>query len=320
LGTLLLAKLRDGFPDRLTCTFSVYPSPKVSDVVVEPYNAILSIHHLLENGDETMVIDNEALYNISHNVLKLKRDPTFLELNHVIALVMGGITCSLRFPGKLNGDLRKMGVNLVPFPRLHFFLLAQAPLFAPEEAGRVKLTVKEITDQMWSSKNFLANVKPEDGKYMTAQCLYRGNIAAEEVDREVASTQTKYSEDFVAWIPNNIKTSMVSVPPIDTPMSGTFVANTTAIKAVFQRISAQFATMYKRKAFLHWYKGEGMDEMEFQESDKNVRDLVTEYQDKQDIVVSTEDEPASAEEVSEEEEEEEAEEAEEAEEEEEEDA
>merc|ERR1712172_157977 len=68
-------------------------------------------------------------------------------------------------------------------------------------------------------------------------------------------------------------------------MSATFVANTTAIKGVFQRISAQFAKMYKRKAFLHWYKGEGMDEMEFQEADKNVRDLITEYQDKQDAVV-----------------------------------
>merc|ERR1712021_178923 len=67
--------------------------------------------------------------------------------------------------------------------------------------------------------------------------------------------------------------------------SATFVANTTAIKGVFQRISAQFAKMYKRKAFLHWYKGEGMDEMEFQEADKNVRDLITEYQDKQDAVV-----------------------------------
>jgi len=43
--------------------------------------------------------------------------------------------------------------------------------------------------------------------------------------------------------------------------------------------------MFKRKAFLHWYKGEGMDEMEFQESDKNLRDLVTEYQDKQDAQV-----------------------------------
>jgi tubulin beta len=295
LGTLVLVKVRDAYADRLTATYSVYPSPKVSDVVVEPYNAILSIHQLLENSDETFVIDNEALYNISHNVLKLEKDPTFLELNHVISLVMGGITSSLRFPGKLNGDLRKMGVNLVPFPRLHFFLLAQAPLFAPADAGKVKLSVQELTEQMWSGKNFLANVKAEDGKYLTASCLYRGPLSTEEVDRQVAAVQEKYSDDFVEWIPNNIKTSMISTPPADAPMSATFVANTTAIKSVCQRISAQFATMYKRKAFLHWYTGEGMDQMEFQEADSNVRDLVSEYIDKQDAEVDLDSEKGSEE-------------------------
>ena len=45
---------------------------KVSDVVVEPYNAILSMHELSENSDETFVIDNEALFNISDNVLQQK--------------------------------------------------------------------------------------------------------------------------------------------------------------------------------------------------------------------------------------------------------
>lgn len=199
---------------------------------------------------------------------------------------MAGITASLRFTGKLNGDLRKMGVNLVPFPRLHFFLVAQAPLFAPGDGAKVKLTVAELTDQMWSSRNFLAGIKPEDGKYLTASCSYRGDLATQEVDDEVAKVQQKMMDDFVTWIPNNIKSSMISVPPTDTKFSATFVANTTAIKGVFQRISASFAKMYKRKAFLHWYKGEGMDEMEFQEADKNLRDLVSEYQDKQDAVVN----------------------------------
>merc|ERR1712244_106293 len=113
----------------------------------------------------------------------------------------------------------------------------------------------------------------------------RGAIATNEVDDEIAKIQAKMADDFVSWIPNNIKSSIIAVPPEGVGMSGTFVANTTAIKGVFQRISAQFAKMYKRKAFLHWYKGEGMDEMEFQEADKNVRDLITEYQDKQDAVV-----------------------------------
>merc|ERR1712217_328706 len=134
-----------------------------------------------------------------------------------------------------------------------------------------------------------------------------------EVDDEIAKIQQKMADDFVSWIPNNIKSSIIAVPPEGVGMSGTFVANTTAIKGVFQRISAQFAKMYKRKAFLHWYKGEGMDEMEFQEADKNVRDLITEYQDKQDAVVDLDeddeddedDEEVSGDEDSEPEEEEE---------------
>jgi len=243
------------------------------------------------------VIDNEALFSISHNVLKQK-EPKYHDLNWVISMTMSGITASLRFSGKLNGDLRKMGTNLVPFPRLHFFLLAQAPLFAKDPlldahnnnngggvAAKVNTNVQELTDQMWSSRNFLSNVKAEDGKYLTASCGYRGAIATNEVDDEIAKIQAKMADDFVTWIPNNIKSAIINVPPEGTPMSATFVANTTAIKGVFQRISAQFAKMYKRKAFLHWYKGEGMDEMEFQEADKNVRDLITEYQDKQDAVV-----------------------------------
>jgi len=295
MGTLLLLKIRDNYPDRITATFSVYPSPKVSDVVVEPYNATLSIHQLLENSDQTFVIDNEALFSISHNVLK-QQEPKYSDLNWVISMTMSGITASLRFSGKLNGDLRKMGTNLVPFPRLHFFLLAQSPLFAPGQGSKVKVTVQELTDQMWSSRNFLANVKAEDGKYLTASCGYRGAIATQEVDDEIAKIQAKMADDFVTWIPNNIKSAIITVPPEGCDMSATFVANTTAIKGVFQRISAQFAKMYKRKAFLHWYKGEGMDEMEFQEADKNVRDLITEYQDKQDAVVDLEDEEESGDE------------------------
>ena len=48
-------------------------------------------------------------------------------------------------------------------------------------------------------------------------------------------------------------------------MSATFIGNSTAIQELFKRISEQFTAMFRRKAFLHWYTGEGMDEMEFTE-------------------------------------------------------
>ena len=69
---------------------------QVSDTVVEPYNAILTVNQLIENTDETYCIDNEALYDICFRTLKLKT-PTYGDLNHLVSLVMSGVTTCLRF-------------------------------------------------------------------------------------------------------------------------------------------------------------------------------------------------------------------------------
>lgn len=54
-------------------TFSVLPSPKVSDVVTEPYNATLSLHQLIENADSVVCLDNDALYDICSKTLKINK-------------------------------------------------------------------------------------------------------------------------------------------------------------------------------------------------------------------------------------------------------
>ena len=89
MGTLLISKIREEYPDRIMNTYSVIPSPKVSDTVVEPYNATLSVHQLVENTDETYCIDNEALYDICFRTLKLTT-PTYGDLNHLVSLTMSG--------------------------------------------------------------------------------------------------------------------------------------------------------------------------------------------------------------------------------------
>jgi len=65
-------------------------------------------------------------------------------------------------------------------------------------------------------------------------------------------------------------------------MAVTFIGNSTSIQEMFKRVSEQFTLMFRRKAFLHWYTGEGMDEMEFTEAESNMNDLVSEYQQYQD--------------------------------------
>jgi len=281
MGTLLLSKIREEYADRMMMTFSVFPSPKVSDTVVEPYNATLSVHQLVENADEVMVIDNEALYDICHKTLKLQQ-PTYGDLNHLVSATMSGVTCCLRFPGQLNSDLRKLAVNLIPFPRLHFFMISYAPLTARGVQGYRNITVPELVQQMFDAKNMMCASDPRHGRYLTAAALFRGAMSTRDVDDQMVSSLNKNSSYFVEWIPNNIKSAVCDIPPPGLKMATTFVGNSTSIQEMFKRISEQFSAMFRRKAFLHWYTGEGMDEMEFTEAESNMNDLVSEYQQYQD--------------------------------------
>ncbi|KAG7592342.1 Tubulin/FtsZ C-terminal [Arabidopsis thaliana x Arabidopsis arenosa] len=289
MGTLLISKIREEYPDRMMLTFSVFPSPKVSDTVVEPYNATLSVHQLVENADECMVLDNEALYDICFRTLKLST-PSFGDLNHLISATMSGVTCSLRFPGQLNSDLRKLAVNLIPFPRLHFFMVGFAPLTSRGSQQYISLTVPELTQQMWDSKNMMCAADPRHGRYLTASAIFRGQMSTKEVDEQILNIQNKNSSYFVEWIPNNVKSSVCDIPPKGLKMAATFVGNSTSIQEMFRRVSEQFTAMFRRKAFLHWYTGEGMDEMEFTEAESNMNDLVAEYQQYQDATADEEGE------------------------------
>jgi len=277
LGTLLLAKIREEYPERLISTYSVLPSQKVTDTVVEPYNATLSIHELIENADCVFCLDNEALSDICKKTLKINT-PDLNDLNRLVSNVMSGITCSLRFPGQLNTDLRKLAVNLVPFPRLHFFLVANAPIVSKETAMYTNQTVAELTTQMFDAKNLMAACDPRKGKYLTASAVYRGQVTTKEVDAQISLMKTKNSPYFVQWIPSNINSSVCNIAPKGVALSSTFIANSTSIKALFQRLSSQFSLMFRRKAFLHNYIMEGMEELEFTEADANMKDLINEYQ------------------------------------------
>ncbi|KAH7054532.1 beta tubulin [Macrophomina phaseolina] len=288
MGTLITSKIREEFPDRMMATFSVMPSPKVSEVIVEPYNATLSVHELVENADETFCIDNEALYDICLRTLKVNH-PSYGDLNNLVSAVMSGVSTSLRFPGQLNSDLRKMAVNLVPFPRLHFFMVGFAPLTARGSRSFRNLSVAELTQQMLDPKNMMAASDVRNGRYLTCSTIFRGNVSMKEVEDQMRNLQDKNSSYFVEWIPNNVQTAVCSIPPRGLRMSSTFVGNSTSIQELFKRIGDQFSAMFRRKAFLHWYTNEGMDEMEFTEAESNMNDLVAEYQQYQNASVNEEE-------------------------------
>ena len=71
-------------------------------------------------------------------------------------------------------------------------------------------------------------------------------------------------------------------------MSATFLGNSTSMKDLFCRVGDSFSQMFRRKAFVHWYTTEGMDEMEFTEAESNMNDMICEYQQYEQMVVAEE--------------------------------
>ncbi|ETN66583.1 tubulin beta-3 chain [Anopheles darlingi] len=276
LGTLLLENLRDLYPSKIRNTFSVIPSPKVSEVVVEPYNAVFALSSMIQSSDETFCLDNEALYDICANTLRLKA-PRLDDLNHLIASAMSGLTCSFRYPGQLNSDLRKLLTNMVPYRKLHFFVPGLAPLGSRESECYRQTTVPELVHQLFGSSNLMAACDPSQGTYLTAAAIFRGRLSTRLIEEQMSGVRSRDRRLFSAFIPNNIKCAICDIPPRGQKMSATFVANTTAITQLFRRIAQQYATMFRQKAFLHWYVGEGMEESEFEGMEQKLTALIDEY-------------------------------------------
>lgn len=103
---------------------------------------------------------------------------------------MSGVTTCLRFPGQLNADLRKLAVNMVPFPRLHFFMPGFAPLTSKGSQQYRAVTVAELTAQMFDAKNMMAACDPRHGRYLTVAAIFRGNIDIDTKNSYRNHTQT----------------------------------------------------------------------------------------------------------------------------------
>jgi len=293
-GSLLVMKLREEYPDAILSDFCTYPSPwfhdeRNSNIVA--YNTVLSTHLMLENTDMNFVMDNGAILKGLRACLD---KPTMQDINWFIGLALSNVTASFRFPTEpaVNCSLRKMHTALTALPRLNFFALSVAPFMSPKRPLNQLSDTPQLGDIKTCMTEYdITGIRPEDGKCINLHinCRTGDQSALDNMNEQVSQMLQRNSDDFVAWIPSNIQSYHVEdggnlCYARFAPLIQTQIISTTSIKTVFQRLCAAFAKVYRRKAYLHWYKGEGMDEMEFQEADKNVRDLIAEYQLCQDVV------------------------------------
>jgi tubulin gamma len=286
LGSYVLENLNDRYPKKLIQTYSVFPNnDEVSDVVVQPYNSILSMKRLTMNADSVVVLDNGALNRIATDRLKIT-NPTFAQTNQLVSTVMAASTMTLRYPGYMNNDLVGLVASLIPTPRCHFLMTAYTPFNVVDQTNSVrKTTVLDVMRRLLQPGNKMVSTDPSKKScYISILNIIQGETDASEVHKSLLRIRERRLAQFIPWGPASIQVALTRASPyVQNPhkVTGLMLANHTSISTLFKRICDQYDRLRKRNAFLDQYKKidmfkDGMEE--FDSSRQTVQELIEEYE------------------------------------------
>lgn len=287
MGSYMLERINDRYPKKLIQTYSVFPQQEdISDVVVQPYNSILTLKRLTQNADCVVVLDNTALNRIAADRLHIP-NPTFSQVNQLVSTIMATSTTTLRYPGYMNNDLIGLIASLIPTSRLHFLMTGYTPLTTDQKTTSVrKTTVLDVMRRLLQPKNMMV-ATPRDRKrnhcYISILNIIQGEVDPTQVHKSLQRIRERKLAEFIPWGPASIQVALSRKSPyVQTAhrVSGLMLANHTSISSVFERNCRLFDKLRKREAFLEQYKKvdmfkENLDELD--DAREIVQQLINEY-------------------------------------------
>lgn len=254
--------------------------------MVEPYNSVLAAHATMSLVDCSFIADNQAMYEICKSRLDIDC-PSYKNLNRLVAQAVSSVTASVRFQGPLNVDFIDFQTNLVPFPRVHYPVLSYAPIVSKKSVEHEALSVADITKACFEPANQMVKCDLRNGKYVACCLLYRGDVAPKDVNSAIAYVKGKKMAKFVEWSPTGFKVGINSQAPSQVPdgdlakmhRACCMISNTTAVTELWSRLNYKYALMLSKKAFLHWYILDGMDEEDFTVAQEDILTLQHDYEE-----------------------------------------
>ena len=275
LGTLIQSKLREDYPDRVFSSMTHLPNiSETPNSISGIYNTVLSMHQLIENLDLVHLCDNPSLTNIIKNERNIE-DINYHHLNELTSYFLSTLTSSMRFGGDQNIDLRKFCVNLILFPRLHFFEPLQYS--HPFTKNIIDNEPYNIISNLFQKKNSFFGHHLDTFTSLTNSMIFRGNFSVPNIELEWSTYHNKNSSYFTEFINQPMIISQVYIPPPPMDFHSILSSNSSTLQKYMEKITKLFISHFKRKSFIYHYLNAGLDEMEFAEAEANLNDLISEY-------------------------------------------
>ncbi|KAJ7087355.1 gamma tubulin [Mycena belliarum] len=279
LGSFMLERLNDRFPKKLLQTYSFFPNS--GDVVVQPYNALLTLKRLVDHADSVVVLDNMALSRIVCDSLHIQT-PSFDQTNQLASTVIAASTQTIRFPGPMYSDLISIVTSLIATPRCHFLTTSYTPFADVEEAKTIRrTTVLDVVRRLLRPANRMVSSKVTPTScYISNLCIIQGDIDPNETHQTRLRIREREMASFIPWGP----ASLQIIPTYRSPylqvgprVSGVMLANHTSIGPFFKRMIEQYDKLRKRNAFMEQYKQYDNVSDEFDSARATCDELQTEY-------------------------------------------
>uniref|UniRef100_A0A7S0R5G3 Tubulin gamma chain n=1 Tax=Chlamydomonas leiostraca TaxID=1034604 RepID=A0A7S0R5G3_9CHLO len=304
MGSYLLEMLADKYGRKLIQTYSVFPNQsESSDVVVQPYNSLLTLKRLALHADAVVVLDNTALDRIAVERLHIP-NPTFVQINSLVATVMAASTTTLRYPGYMNNDLVGLIASLIPTPRCHFLMSGYTPLSLTTDMDHAvtsnirKTTVLDVMRRLLQPKNIMVSEHArkrdrENSRYISILNVIQGDVDPTQVHKSLQRIRERKAANFIEWGPASIQVALSKKSPYIQSahrVSGLMLANNTSIRHLFNKILRDYEKLMgpkqERQAFCQNYKDfkyftnaqGGLCLDEFTDAQEVVQDLSNEYE------------------------------------------
>ncbi|XP_049536002.1 tubulin gamma-1 chain-like [Anopheles darlingi] len=280
MGSFMMETLSERFPKKLIQTYSVFPNQdEISDVVVQPYNSLLTLRRLTSCADCVVVLDNTALNRIATERLQLE-NPSFAQINTLVSTIMSVSTTTLRYPSYMNNNLIELIAPLIPTSQLHFLMTGYTPLATDTDTQSVqKTTVLDVMRRLLQPKNMMVSTtsdKANQHRYISILNIIQGEVNPSQVHQSIQRIRERKLAQFIPWGPASIQVALSRSSPYvqsNHRVSGLMLANHTSISSLFGRCLNQYDKLRRRGAFLDQFKREDMFKDDLRELDES-RDVV----------------------------------------------